>query len=62
MAFPDTGSGAFRVYQLYVGGRRYSAIAQDAASQAAYCLREYSEVDEELWGDSEYTRHAASLL
>ncbi len=56
------GTGSFWIHQLYIGGRRYSAVAQDATSQAAYGLREYVEVDEELWSDGECTRRAASLL
>ena len=62
LAFPGVGSGDFRVHQLYVGGRRFSAVVQDAASQAAYGLREYVETDEELWSDEECDRRADSLL
>ncbi|MGD6810524.1 MAG: hypothetical protein ACQCN3_12565, partial [Candidatus Bathyarchaeia archaeon] len=56
------GSGDFWIHGLYFGGCRYSAISQDAASQAAYGLREYAETDEELWSDGECSRRAASLL
>ena len=56
----DTGN--FRIHQLYFGGRRYSAIVQDSASQAAYGLREYVETDEELWSDNECTLRANALL
>ncbi len=60
--FPGVGTGSFWIHQLYIGGRRYYAVEEDAASQAAYGLREYVEVDEELWSDGECTRRAASLL
>ncbi len=61
--YPGTvGTGSFWIHQLYIGGRRYSGLAQDAASQAAYGLREYVEVDEELWSDGECNRRAAALL
>jgi hypothetical protein len=60
--FPGVGTGSFWIHQLYIGGRRYYAVEEDAASQAAFGLREYVEVDEELWSDGECTRRAASLL
>ncbi|MCW4018006.1 MAG: hypothetical protein NWF00_04920 [Candidatus Bathyarchaeota archaeon] len=61
--FPEsTGTGSFFVHALYFGGRRYSAVVEDAASQAAYGLREYAETDEELWSDEECERRALSLL
>ncbi len=53
---------SFYVYKLYFGGRRYSAVAEDATSQAAYGLREYAETDEELWSDNECNLRAQSLL
>lgn len=62
LGFPGVGTGNFWVHGLYVGGRRFSAIEQDAASQAAYGLREYVEIDEELWSDEECDRRANSLL
>ena len=62
LAFSGIGTGDFRVHKLYVGGRRFSAVAQDAASQAAYGLREYVEYDEELWSDDECDRRGAALL
>jgi hypothetical protein len=62
LAFPGVGTGDYWVHSLYVGGRRFSAIEQDAASQAAYGLREYVETDEELWSDDECDRRANSLL
>ncbi|MCW4048084.1 MAG: hypothetical protein NWE99_11090, partial [Candidatus Bathyarchaeota archaeon] len=40
----------------------YSAVLEDAASQAAYGLREYNETDEELWSDSECNLRARALL
>ena len=61
--YPGTvATGSFWIHQLYIGGRRYSGIAENAASQAAYGLREYVEVDEELWSDTECSRRAAALL
>ena len=61
--FPTgVGSGSAWIHGLYFGGRRFSAIAQDLASQVAYGLREYSETDEELWSDAECGRRAAALL
>lgn len=56
------GSGDFWLHGLYFGGRRYSAVLEDAASQAAYGLREYSETDEELWSDNECMLRARALL
>jgi hypothetical protein len=61
--FPEgVGAGAFWVHGLYFGGRRYTATEQDAASQAAYGLREYVETDEELWSDNECSLRAKALL
>jgi len=60
--YPGVGTGSFWIHQLYIGGRRYRGIAENAASQAAYGLREYVEVDEELWSDEECNRRAAALL
>ena len=61
--FPETvGIGNFRIHQLYFGGRRYSAIEQNATSQAAYGIREYTETDEELWSDNECDLRAKALL
>ncbi len=60
--YPGVGTGSFWIHQLYIGGRRYCGIAENAESQTAYGLREYVEVDEELWSDGECNRRAASLL
>ena len=61
--FPETvGAGDFRIHALYFGGRRYSSTQEDAASQAAYGIREYAETDEELWTDSECERRAKAIL
>lgn len=61
--YPGTvGTGSFWIHKLYIGGRRYSGLAENAASQTAYGLREYVEVDEELWSDGECNRRAAALL
>jgi hypothetical protein len=56
------GGGDFWLHGLYFGGRRYSAVIEDAASQAAYGLREYTETDEELWSDNECNLRARALL
>ncbi|MEM2108289.1 MAG: hypothetical protein QXL10_03285 [Candidatus Bathyarchaeia archaeon] len=61
--FPQTvGSGDFWIHGLYFGGRRYSAVREDAVSQNDYGLREYVEVDEELWSDNECDLRAKALL
>jgi hypothetical protein len=64
--FPEsTGGGAFWIHGLYFGGRRYSATAEDLASQVAYTdsePREYVETDEELQSDNECELRAKSLL
>ena len=57
-----TGSGSFWVDKLYFGGLRYSSFEQDAASQAAFGLREYVDVDEELWSDTECLLRARAIL
>jgi hypothetical protein len=60
--FPGAGTGAFWIDGLYFGGRRYAAVQEDLASQAAYGLREYAETDEELWSDNECDLRAKALL
>jgi hypothetical protein len=60
--FDDVGTGSFWVDGLYFGGRRYSALQEDASSQSSYGLRELVEVDEELYSDSECTSRAKALL
>ena len=62
LGFSGVGSGDFWVYALYAGGRRYFGVAESTPSQTAYGLREYVEVDEELWSDDECNRRAAALL
>jgi len=57
-----TASGTFWVDGLYFGGRRYSAVREDGASQTAYGLRELGETDEELWSDNECDLRAKALL
>lgn len=56
------GSGNFWVGKLFFGGRRYTAMQEDSASQAALGLREQVEVNEELWSDAECTGRARALL
>lgn len=57
-----TGSGAFWIDKVYFGGLRYSSVQQDAASQAAFGLREYVDTDEELWSDNECLLRAKAIL
>jgi hypothetical protein len=60
--FDGAGTGAFWVDGLFFGGHRYSAVEEDAGSQASYGLRELVEVDEELWSDGECDGRAEALL
>jgi hypothetical protein len=60
--FTGVGSGSFWVDGLYFGGRRYSNIQNDQASQAGIGLRELVEVNEELASDLECESHAKALL
>ncbi len=60
--FTGVGSGSFWVDGLYFGGRRFSSIADDQASQNAIGLRELVEVNEELCSDFECESHAKALL
>lgn len=48
--------------QLYFGGARYNSTQQDAASQAAYGLREFVDTDEELWSDNECLLRSKAIL
>lgn len=57
-----TGSGSFWIDKIYFGGLRYSNIQEDAASQAAFGLREYVDIDEELWSDTECLLRARAIL
>jgi hypothetical protein len=60
--FDGVGTGSFWVDGLFFGGRRYSALQEDAGSQSSYGLRELVEVDEELWSDDECASRAKALL
>ncbi len=60
--FDSVGTGSFWVDGLFFGGRRYSALQEDAGSQGSYGLRELVEVDEELWSDDECASRAKALL
>ncbi len=60
--FDGVGTGSFWVDGLFFGGRRYSALQEDAGSQSSYGLRELVEVDEELWSDDECNSRAKALL
>jgi hypothetical protein len=57
-----TGSGSFWIDKFYFGGLRYSSVLQDAASQGSYGLREYVDIDEELWSDTECLLRARAIL
>ena len=60
--FDSAGTGSFWVDGLFFGGRRYSALQENADSQSSYGLRELEEVNEELWIDDECTSRAKALL
>jgi hypothetical protein len=60
--FQGVGTGKFWIDGLYFGGRRYAAVLEDTVSQVAFGLREFSETDEELWGDNECELRARALL
>ncbi|XES76372.1 MAG: hypothetical protein ACBZ72_09335 [Candidatus Bathyarchaeia archaeon] len=60
--FNEPSTGAFWVDGLFFGGKRYTAIAQDAPSQQNFGLREKVEVNEELWSDHECVGRASALL
>jgi len=60
--FNGAGTGSFWIDGLFFGGRRYSAIQEDGASQTNYGLRELVDVDEELYSDNECMLRAKALL
>jgi hypothetical protein len=60
--FSGAGSGSFWVDGLFFGGRKYSSIQNDQASQSSLGLREIVEVNEELCSDLECESHAKALL
>jgi hypothetical protein len=60
--FASTGTGSFWIDNLFFGGRRYSSMQEDAASQSAYGLRELVDTDEELYSDNECTLRAKAIL
>ncbi len=60
--FDGVGTGSLWVDGLFFGGRRYSAVQEDAGSQGSFGLRELVEVNEELWSDDECASHARALL
>ncbi len=59
---PVHGWGDFWLDGLYFGGARYVALQENVASANAYGLREYVEIDEELWSDNECNLRAKALL
>jgi hypothetical protein len=63
--FDGTGSGSFWVDNLFFGGRRYSSLQEDIASQVAWTNsepRDYVDTDEELWSDNECMLRAKAVL
>lgn len=60
--FNGVGSGSFWVDTLYFGGKRYSSTVENAASQNLYGLREYVDIDEELYSDNECALRAQATL
>ena len=60
--FDSPNSGNFWVDGLFFGGRQYSSIQNDVASQNAFGLRERVEVNEELASDLECESHAKAIL
>jgi hypothetical protein len=60
--FDAVGTGNFWVDGLFFGGRRYSSVQEDMASQNNIGLRELVEVNEELCSDLECESHAKALL
>jgi hypothetical protein len=60
--FDEVSTGSFWVDGLFFGGKRYSALQEDAPSQVTFGLREQVEVNEELWSDLECLGRAAALL
>jgi hypothetical protein len=57
-----SGSGAFWIDKFFFGGLRYGSVQQNSASQTAYGLREYVDIDEELWSDNECLLRAKAIL
>jgi len=60
--FNGVGSGSFWVDVLYFGGKRYSNTVENAVSENLYGLREYVDIDEELYSDNECALRAQALL
>jgi len=60
--FNGVGSGSFWIDLLYFGGKRYSNTTENAASHNLYGLREYVDIDEELYSDNECNLRAQAIL
>ncbi len=60
--FTGVGSGNFWVDGLNFGGRRYSSIQNDLASQNSIGLRELVDANEEYASDLQCESHAKALL
>ncbi|MCJ7768687.1 hypothetical protein MUP79_09895 [Candidatus Bathyarchaeota archaeon] len=60
--FDGAGTGSFWVDNLFFGGRRYSSMQENTASQTAYGLRMFVDTDEELYSDNECMLRAKAIL
>lgn len=60
--FSGTGTGSFRIDNLFFNRRRWEATQENSSSQSSYGLRELVEVDEELHSDNECDLRAKALL
>ncbi len=60
--FDSVGTGSFWIDNLFFGGRRYSSVQEDSASQSVYGLRELVDTDEELYSDNECMLRAKAIL
>lgn len=62
LSFDGVGTGSFWIDNLFFGGRRYSSMQENGASQSAYGLRELVDTDEELYSDNECVLRAKAVL
>jgi hypothetical protein len=60
--FAGTGTGSFWIDNLFFGGRRYSSMQENTASQTTYGLRMLVDTDEELYSDNECMLRAKAIL
>jgi len=56
--------GAYNIWVdgLHFADKRFNSVEQDAASQASYSIREYTQIDENLLSNSECGRFGQTLL